>query len=248
MRKLTLHDMVLHVLGSSSSGNGYVLSGKGESLLIEAGVPLRQAQEALGYDMTGVRGCIVSHEHRDHAGYVKDYLRAGIRVLALKSVFDRYGRNGSIFAKEILPLHGYKTGGFTIYALPVVHDAPCLAFVVWHKEMGSLAFITDTMMVEYKLPPITHLMVEANYSDDILTRNIDNGVVPASERERLAHTHMALPTAMALARACERKSLRDIILIHLSPRNSDRKAFAEAMQRATGKPSYAAQAGLTLTL
>lgn len=240
--------MKLTVLGSSSAGNGYVLSSVGGSLLIEAGVPLLQVEAAVNYKLADIKGCVISHEHADHAKYVKEYLQAGIRVLALKTVFDRYGQAGNFFSKEIRPMCGYRVGGFLVTALPAVHDVPCLAFVIWHQDMGSLAFLTDTMMLEYKLPPVEHLMVEANYSDASLMRNIENGVAAASERDRLMHAHMSVETAIGVAKACDSKMLRDITLIHLSVRNADEAAFVETMQKATGKPVYVAHAGASMTL
>ncbi|EKC78421.1 hypothetical protein LEA_03506, partial [human gut metagenome] len=44
-----------------------------------------------------------------------------------------------------------KWEAFKVFVLPVVHDVPCVGFVIEHQEMGRLLFITDTMMLEYRL-------------------------------------------------------------------------------------------------
>ena len=43
--------MELKILGSSSSGNGYILEGETSALIIEAGVPLDKAKKALNFDI-----------------------------------------------------------------------------------------------------------------------------------------------------------------------------------------------------
>jgi len=66
-------------LGSSSAGNGYLLrASNGETLIIEAGVKLSEVKKALDFDMSKIVGCIVSHQHKDHSGYLYDYQKAGI--------------------------------------------------------------------------------------------------------------------------------------------------------------------------
>lgn len=57
--------MKLTILGSSSSGNGYILeSNDGEKLIIEAGVKIMKYKEALNFDINCIRACVVSHAHR----------------------------------------------------------------------------------------------------------------------------------------------------------------------------------------
>ena len=54
--------MVLNVLGSGSSGNGYILTNdSGDSLIIELGVKWDEYLRALNYDISKVAGCLVSH-------------------------------------------------------------------------------------------------------------------------------------------------------------------------------------------
>lgn len=54
----------LKVLGSSSQGNGYLLTdSNGYSLIIECGIKLNEVKKACGHDMTKIVGAIVSHGH-----------------------------------------------------------------------------------------------------------------------------------------------------------------------------------------
>lgn len=239
--------MVLKCLGSSSAGNCYLLQGNDETLVIEAGVPMMEVKKALGFNIRVIKGCVVSHEHKDHAGFIKEYVKSGIRVLALPEVFSRKFVRGH-FCKTIEPMKGYKVGGFKILTLSAAHDVPCLSFIIEHGEMGKLAFITDTMMMEYRLPRLDHIMLEANYADDLLQGNIDAGIVPASMRERLLHSHMELRTAKNILLANDRSSLRDVVLIHLSANNSDEERFRREVQELTGLPVYVAKKGFEIEL
>lgn len=208
---------------------------------------MMEVKKALGFNIRGIKGCVVSHEHKDHAGYIKEFVRSGIRVLALPEVFSSQSVS-SPFCKTIEPMRGYKIGGFKLLPLSVAHDVPCVSFIIEHGEMGKLAFITDTMMMEYKLPKLDHIMLEANYADDLLQGNIDSGIVPASMRERLLHSHMELRTAKDVLLANDRASLSDIVLIHLSANNSDEERFRREMQELTGLPVYVARKGFEIEL
>lgn len=242
--------MVLKVLGSGSKGNCYLLcsSQSDEVLVIEAGIPMLEAKKALKFKISGIVGLLVSHEHNDHAQYLCDYLKSGVKVLALHDVFESKGVSRKPYTKEIEPMHGYKVGGFKILTLSVVHDVPCLGFIIEHEEMGKLLFITDTMMLEYRLPKLNHIMLEANYEDAILQYNIDNGITPAGMRERLLHSHMELQTTKNILRVNDISPVSEVVLLHLSGNNSDAAQFQREVEEVSGKPVYIARKGLEIAL
>jgi len=242
--------MVLKCLGSSSSGNCYILHSlrSDEVLIIEAGIPMLEVKKALKFKISNIKGCLVSHRHNDHAKYICDYLKSGITVLALPDVFESKGIANRAFCKEIEPMRGYKVGGFKILPLSVVHDVPCVGFIIEHDEIGKLLFITDTMMLEYRLPKLNHIMLEANYDDAILQYNIDNAIVPAGMRERLLHSHMELQTAKGILRCNDLSAVNEVVLLHLSGNNSDAEQFKREAEEVSGKPVYIARKGLTLQL
>lgn len=207
-----------------------------------------EVKKALKFKISTIVACISSHQHQDHAKYIGDYLKCGIKVLALPDVFESKGITNRVFCKEIKPMHGYKVGGFKILPLPVVHDVPCVGFIIEHEEMGKLLFITDTMMLEYRLPKLNHIMLEANYDDDILQYNIDNAIIPASMRARLLHSHMELQTTKEVLRVNDIASVNEIVLLHLSNNNSDASQFQREVEEVSGKPVYIAKKGLELSL
>lgn len=241
--------MVLRVLESSSKGNCYILeAASGDTLILEAGINIADVKKALCFRLDKVSACLVTHQHRDHSKHLKDLLYCGIKVLALEDVFASHGIVNHVFGKSIKPMQGYKIGSFRVFALPVAHDVPCVGFVIEHSEMGKLLFVTDTMMLEYRVLHLNHIMIEANYCDEILQQNIDAGIVPRSMRERLLHSHMELQTTKDLLVHNDMSNVREVVLLHLSDTNSDKAVFCEQVQKATGKPVYIAEKGLELSL
>lgn len=240
--------MRLNVLGSDSNGNCYVLQTDKEALIIEAGVRFSEVKKALKWQLSKVVGAVITHEHNDHAKYARDFVSNGITVLALSSVFKAKGIDSLSFRKEIEPMHGYIVGGFRVFAMPVCHDVPCVGFIIEHEDMGRMLFVTDTMMLEYRVPGLNHILLEANYAEDILDAKIEAGSVPLSMKPRLIHSHMEIETTKGILRANDLSGVNEIILIHLSNGNSDERRFVREVQETSGKPVYAAVAGLELNL
>lgn len=236
--------MKLKVLGSSSSGNCYILEASDGALIIECGMPLLEVKKALDFKIGRIAGAIVTHQHGDHSKFIAEYLKSAIRVCALKEVFDAHELKQRIFCKEIEPMHGYRIGTFNVFVVPVEHDVPCVGFVIEHAEMGKMLFVTDTMMFEYRIPNLSHMMIEANYSDEILDYNIENGITPASMRPRLLQSHMEIKTTENILLSSNLDTVNDIILIHLSHNNSDAEQFKKRIMQMTGKPVIIAKRGV----
>ena len=70
--------MKLHVIGSSSKGNGYVLESQNEALILDAGYKYMDCLRTIRYDYSKVCGGFLTHVHKDHSRYITEYLKAGI--------------------------------------------------------------------------------------------------------------------------------------------------------------------------
>ena len=55
--------MLIKVIGSGSSGNGYALISGKDILLLECGVPAKDMLQVIDYQVSKVSGCLLSHEH-----------------------------------------------------------------------------------------------------------------------------------------------------------------------------------------
>lgn len=238
--------MQLHIIGSSSAGNCYILESNSEALVLEAGCKLLEAKKALQWQLSKVVGCCVTHEHNDHAGYAAEYAAAGIKVLALPAVQQAKGIKRNFIPVELGK--AYKMGSFTVQPFEVMHDVPCVGYVVTQPELGKLVFFTDTCACRYRFKGATTYMVEANYCDAMLEANIEEGKVPMMLRNRLMTSHMELGNTVAFLQSSDLSSVRNIILVHLSAGNAEPTHFEEAVMAATGMPADAAKEGLTLEI
>lgn len=239
--------MRLKVLGSNSRGNCYILDNGKEALVIEAGVDFRKVKQAIGFNVRRIVGCIMSHEHKDHAGRIRQVIANGIPTLALPSVYQTHGCT-PVLGAEIEDGKAYRMGNFVIDTFPVEHDVPCVGFLIKHPDIGKMLFLTDTMMCRYTFRGLTQIMIEANYADDILQKRIDSGDVNPAMRPRLMRSHMELETTKGILRANDLSAVENIILIHLSDGSSDEQRFLSEIRSLTGKVVYAADAGMDIDL
>ncbi|RPE05515.1 MBL fold metallo-hydrolase [Chitinophaga lutea] len=233
--------MQLHVIGSNSSGNAYILQGEKDTLLIECGVHFRKIKEALGFNVRGVN-CIVSHSHGDHAKSLKDVMNAGIPVYAGLETFKAAGVDKHHRAVPVRPGVSYQIGGFKVKPFSVNHDVPCFGFLIQHAECGLALFLTDTYFCDYTFPGLNNIIVECNHALDI----IDSNGTPGFLRDRIIQSHMNLETCKGLLAANDLTSVNNIVLIHLSDSNSDERRFQREVQELTGKDIHIATAGLSI--
>lgn len=221
--------MKFKVLGSGSSGNCYILESDTEALIIEAGVTFKEVKVALGFNVRKIVGAVVSHSHGDHAKYIAEYKKAGI------SIFQLFETEGSNQLR--------KFGNYIIKAFPLVHDVPCHGFYIFHDDMGSLIYASDTEYIKYRFKNLNHILVEANYSYDL----IDNEAV---NREHVLRGHMSLQTALDFISTNDNPALRNVVLLHLSDKNSDSEQFLQKTKETIkyGADCYIAEKGLEVDL
>ena len=237
--------MTIDVLGSGSSGNCYLLKTTNETLIIEAGIRFSEIKKGLNFSFKKVVGVVVSHRHGDHAKSVSDFLNFGIHVYAPSDVFSTFS---SHFANAVEPMKAYRIGGFRILPLRAVHDVPCYAYVIKHDEFGKMLFVTDSAAFDYSIKGVNHLLIEANYEDSILDDNIKNGIEVPSQRTRLLQTHCEINTSIRIIKAQDATNVVEVVLLHLSSRNSDTDRFKTMVERATGIPTYIAKKGFQIEL
>ena len=242
--------MELHVINSNSAGNCYVLRNNQESLIIECGVRFDLIKQALKFNLKSVVGCLVSHEHGDHAKAIHEVQKAGINVYAsfgthrACKTLDGAGNHRSIVLKSGEKV---KIGGFTVLPFDTKHDAAePLGFLIRHAETGLVLFLTDSYFSEYAFPGLNNVIVEANYCQQILDDRLRAGENPRFLRDRVITSHMSLETCKGLLRANDLSQVNNIVLIHLSDSNSHAERFKREVEEATGKVVHIATAKLTI--
>jgi phosphoribosyl 1,2-cyclic phosphodiesterase len=223
-------------LGSSSKGNCYMIDDGSTKILLECGLPYREIQKGFNFQMSSIAGCLVSHEHNDHCKSIKDVLKAGIEVYASYGTWDSLGLDGHHRAHPVKAKKQFQIGTWTILPFNVQHDvSEPYGFLLANQQGERILFATDTYYIKYRFSGLTHLMVECNYSLDILNQNIANGSVPKVMKKRLLRSHFSLENVKEFLKANDLSKVQEIWLLHLSDSNSNADLFKKEIQELTGK-------------
>jgi phosphoribosyl 1,2-cyclic phosphodiesterase len=240
--------MKLKVLSSSSKGNCYVLQGEKESLILEAGIHYKDILKGLDFSLNNIVGCLVTHEHKDHSKSLQDLIKKGIDIYTSKGTVEACGASGHRI-HHIESEKQFKIGEFTILPFEVQHDAAePLGFLIQHKEIGKLLFITDSYYCKYNFKGLNHILIECNHSGQILKENVEQGIVPISLSMRIIKSHFSLDNVKEFLKASDLKEVKEIVLIHLSGDNSDPTEFKGEIEKTIGKETYIAKKGLEIDL
>lgn len=240
--------MKLKVLASGSSGNCYLLQLRNETLILECGIRYKQILEGLNFDLEHVVGCLVTHEHKDHSKSITELNKSGIDVYASKGTFESLGIEHHR-ARVVESEKVFRVGNFTIMPFETKHDAKDpLGFLINHKAIGNLLFITDSYYCEYKFNNLNHILIECNYSKNILDENIENGVIPVSLRNRIVKSHFELSNVIEFLKSNDLDKVDTLMLLHLSSSNSDECYFIQEISKVTGLAIDVARKGLEVYL
>jgi phosphoribosyl 1,2-cyclic phosphodiesterase len=233
--------ITVETLGSSSKGNCYRLLSGGRSLLLECGLPWKEIRCKLNFETTKLDGCLCTHYHKDHSRSLCDVLNSGVPVYASRETFDELSASNHHRAHKLTTsLLSTDIGEeWRVVAFDTVHDTPgSLGFQITTEDRDNLVFITDTAYCKYRFNQINVLMIEANFSDAILRRNIDAGLIDTSRAKRVRENHMSIERVVDFLNANDLHRCRAIHLLHLSDGNSDAVLFKRMVQEATGIPTF----------
>lgn len=237
--------MKLTVLGSNSAGNCYIIQNNHEALILECGIKFSEVQKALNFNLTKVVAAVVTHEHGDHAKYIKEFQNRSIPVYASAGTFEAK----NIISKNILKANiPTKLGRFTIVPFDLKHDCiEPIGFYISHPDIGNMVFATDTYYIPYLFPNVRHWLIECNYRKDILDKNCPEGFSRVL-RDRTLQSHMSYDTCYKALKANDLSKTMNIVLIHLSDGNSNALEFKSGIEKAFGKTTHVADKGLEILL
>lgn len=230
--------MKLKCLGSSSSGNCYLLkSDNGETLILDCGIPIKEIKKGLDWNIRSVVGCIVSHAHSDHSKSVKDFCDMGIPVCKPYE---------TLLMSQFLANSYFTVRSFDLTTLDGIwthtnsdgSECPCYGFLITHPEMGRMLYITDTELIKWKFKGINHILLGTNYDKDLV--NVDN----QSKANHVFRGHLSIDTACDFVKANNSNDLQNVIMCHLSSENADKDLFIEKMKNVARNANvYVAEPG-----
>ena len=167
-------------------------------------------------------------------------MRVGIDCYMSRGTAEALGISGHRI-NVIQAKQQFRIGTWTILPFETQHDAAePLGFLLANQDGERLLYATDTYFIRYKFHGLTHIMIEANYSLDILKRNVEAGAVPKELKSRILKSHFSLENVKEFLKANDLSKVQEIWLLHLSEQNSCEKRFKEEVQKITGKPTYIA--------
>lgn len=216
--------MRLKCLGSSSAGNCYLLtSDSGETLILDCGIPIKEIKKGLNWNIKDVVGVLCTHKHLDHSKSVKEFIDMGIPVFE-PYITEKPMKIGNgdfrIQAFDLTTLDGRWT-----HTHANGEPCPIYGFLITHKEMGRMLYITDCEVVKWKFKDINHILLGVNYDKDLIDR--DN----TGKANHVFRGHLSIDTACDFVKANYSDSLQNVIMCHLSAENADRDIFIEKMKK-----------------
>lgn len=107
-------------------------------------------------------------------------------------------------------------------------ECPCYGFLITHKEMGKLLYITDTELIKWRFKDINHILLGVNYDKDLV--DTDN-----PKANHVFRGHLSIDTACDFVKSNDSDSLQNVIMCHLSSENADKDSFIEKMKNAVNR-------------
>ncbi|UXR83201.1 MBL fold metallo-hydrolase [Staphylococcus sp. IVB6214] len=208
------------------------------SLLIETGVNYQKVQKALKFKTRDIAGCLVTHEHGDHAKYTKQFVENGVECYATLGTLNQLGIT-SHRLHVIKAKRAFKLGSWEILPFEIEHDvAEPVGFLMKSDNGYKVLYVTDTKYVKYKFTGVTHMLLEVNYIYEKMQENVKNGTIHQALANRIMESHFSLEYALQFLKANDLSKLQEIHLIHLSSSNSNAQTIKEEVQRVSGVPVY----------
>jgi len=87
--------MDIDIFASGSSGNLYRVDDGRTQVLLECGITFARIQKALSFKLSKIDGCLITHEHMDHAKAVKELLLRGTDCYMSKGTAEALEVRGS---------------------------------------------------------------------------------------------------------------------------------------------------------
>jgi phosphoribosyl 1,2-cyclic phosphodiesterase len=216
--------MKLKCIATGSTGNCYLLtSDNGETLILDCGIPIKEIKKGLDWNIKDVVGVLCTHKHLDHSKSLNDFKSMGIPILAPYLGDSRKSMNMGGFT--VKPFDLTTIDGSWTHTNADGTPCPIFGFLITHKEMGRMLYITDCEVVKWKFKGINHILLGVNYDKDLIDR--DN----TGKANHVFRGHLSIDTACDFVKTNYSDSLQNVIMCHLSSENSDRDSFIEKMKK-----------------
>jgi len=244
-------DVKVHALASGSSGNAMLVQSGDTSILIDAGVGVRNLSAMIakrGVVNGKLDAVLLTHEHTDHSiGAGPIARRTQAPIVGNRATLAAYASRDELgFASVELSTGGeIAIGSFSIRSFPISHDAAEPVGFILQSGRTRIAYCTDTGIrtpaMDEALRGASLAIVEANHDLDWLLR----GPYTREMKERVASATGHLSNndcADMIANRLEEGGPFCVWLAHLSRVNNSvslaRRSVKERILKQTSVPFH----------
>lgn len=225
--------MMFQSFASSSKGNAYLVTDGDTNILIECGLTHKKLLMCMDFSPALLNGCLVSHEHKDHSGCIKQLLADCVPVYVTRGTAEALELPDKLMelAIEIRAGEQFSIGTVDILPFATMHDAAePVGFCMQSRVDGDIVvYAIDTVNLPYEFPGVNVMAVEANFDKAILERCER---MPEKVRHRVSNTHMEIDVLCGILRRMDLNRCREIHLLHLSEATSHEGHFINKVTRA----------------
>lgn len=222
-------EIIIHATGSK--GNAYSIIDGDKKIMIDPGINFKALQKATDFKLCDYDFVLVSHEHKDHCQAIKQLSKLGLNCLM---------SDGTANAIEMQDVYTnikaevqIKRKSWNILPFETQHDAKePLGFLILSPSGKKILYATDTYYIKYRFTGVNYWMIEANYSEKLLSQNSE---LPSDTKSRIRTSHFEIENLKDFFEKQDVSKTEKIFLIHLSDDNSDQEYFLNSILEATGK-------------
>lgn len=219
--------MILHTIGSGSSGNCYLIENEGHFLALEAGCVWNKVMQACGYHISDIDACLVTHSHGDHAMYCSRFEGNGVPVYSNCETVDEL--NVRIRCKLRKNRQTSISGGYKVIPVSVPHeDVPNSAFIIDFPNGERMFYATDFEYIPVTLKTwnVNHFLIAVSRTDDIPE--------DASAREHRIRGHSTLAVVKEFLEKSITSDCKTVTACHLSGTYADPVLIQKELQELAG--------------
>ena len=217
--------MKFQVIASGSKGNLTYIKTETTSILIDAGISLKEINSRVNYEITNIDAILITHEHIDHVKYIESIARKTNAVIYVnektfnKMILKYFKDLNGIKVKYIEPNKPFKINDVKVMALNLQHDAECCYGYILTNNNKALAYCTDTGYIPVPyidiLKKVNSLIIESNHDVEMLMQS--NRPWYLKNRILSIKGHMSNKICgEVLNKILESKVLETVVLAHLS--------------------------------
>ena len=173
----------------------------------------------------GDKGCdYKSHPPTlDHSKSLNDFKPMGIPILA--PYLGDSCKSMSMGEFTVKPFDLTTIDGNWTHTNADGTPCPIYGFLITHKEMGRMLYITDCEVIKWRFKDIDHILLGVNYDKDMVDWS------DPANNNHVFRGHLSIETACDFVKANYSDRLQNVIMCHLSSENADSDSFIEKMKR-----------------